>query len=812
MEAAQNVRIAPFPAGTSIAVYEAQGFDHGTNTGTLAAIADVDGNPLPNPYPAPEDGELFHRADTGVYHLRIGGLPADAAYNGGAGIWLKYQTHIDPADKADAAATAAAISARARLSGFPADAEGNYFVSLNYNETTRTLTITPTGATFSVFVDGTEYVFTGARSIQHPATQGGHFIYVDNTGSLVTSQSVWYLPQTAPVSYVMWCMTNSVAIPFFELHHAGRDVWLHQRLHLLDGTMSYEGFGVSGYVLDDGASDAALTFAVASGTVVDEDISVVTEALPVGGPYMLAERAGADGTWILTPNQALPCLYSGNLLQYNQFTGATWQRTAVPEDNYCNVFVFALPALPTTAITPTPAATRQIVIVPGQQVFATPEAAHAETVANITWDELPFQEMAPIAQVTLRRNANAPQAYTNSIRAAIVRLVKVVGSRASITQSAQQDHGSSTGLTDDDHPQYALADGSRGAFEAQGAVAAHLAGTQHGTTSQEQADITANNAHRDVTGNPHGTTKADIGLGNVDNTADADKPVSTAQQAALNAKADLVGGLVPLSQLPPESRQPALGVLDIAARDLLDGAQYPHVFVADASADATVDSGWAIYRWVNPSWVKLSEQEGLDIVVDWSNITGKPSSFLTVQEAADLAAALAHSQSAHAPSNAEANPTAVTQGEAEAGTEVALRSWSVVRVWQAIKSAVLNALFRSPKWEFQTIANPTGSIDIDATGAATGKAARVHIDANGAFTINDILDSLSAGEEIQVVVSITHTGGPHAIGINTANIEAPSEWAATAAGETEVVSWARIAGSAYWSIVDQPYLVQVAAP
>lgn len=32
--------------------------------------------------------------------------------------------------------------------------------------------------------------------------------------------------------------------------------------------------------------------------------------------------------------------------------------------------------------------------------------------------------------------------------------------------------------------------------------------------------------------------KADVGLGNVDNTADLDKPISTATQTALNAKAD----------------------------------------------------------------------------------------------------------------------------------------------------------------------------------------------------------------------------------------------------------------------------------
>lgn len=38
--------------------------------------------------------------------------------------------------------------------------------------------------------------------------------------------------------------------------------------------------------------------------------------------------------------------------------------------------------------------------------------------------------------------------------------------------------------------------------------------------------------------NPHGVTKAQVGLGNVDNTADIDKPVSTATQAAIDLKLD----------------------------------------------------------------------------------------------------------------------------------------------------------------------------------------------------------------------------------------------------------------------------------
>jgi hypothetical protein len=45
----------------------------------------------------------------------------------------------------------------------------------------------------------------------------------------------------------------------------------------------------------------------------------------------------------------------------------------------------------------------------------------------------------------------------------------------------------------------------------------------------------------------------DVGLGNVDNTGDFDKPVSNATQIALNLKADLVDGLVSVSQLPVQN-------------------------------------------------------------------------------------------------------------------------------------------------------------------------------------------------------------------------------------------------------------------
>lgn len=82
--------------------------------------------------------------------------------------------------------------------------------------------------------------------------------------------------------------------------------------------------------------------------------------------------------------------------------------------------------------------------------------------------------------------------------------------------------------------------------------------------------------------NPHGVTKAQVGLGNVDNTSDLNKPISTATQTALNAKAnstdvntalslkaDLVDGKVPASQLQVASTTQA-GIVQLV-NDLTTG-------------------------------------------------------------------------------------------------------------------------------------------------------------------------------------------------------------------------------------------------
>jgi hypothetical protein len=69
-------------------------------------------------------------------------------------------------------------------------------------------------------------------------------------------------------------------------------------------------------------------------------------------------------------------------------------------------------------------------------------------------------------------------------------------------------------------------------------------------------------------------------------------------------------------------------VADIAERDALSLTANSQVMVLDATADTTVDAGAAtyIYRNSDDSWTKISEFESLDVILNWSDIVGRPTS------------------------------------------------------------------------------------------------------------------------------------------------------------------------------------------
>jgi len=136
-----------------------------------------------------------------------------------------------------------------------------------------------------------------------------------------------------------------------------------------------------------------------------------------------------------------------------------------------------------------------------------------------------------------------------------------------------------------------------------------------------QAQITANlstlTSHTSNTSNPHATTKAQVGLGNADNTSDANKPVSTATQTALNAKQDtLISG----TNIKTINGTSVLGSGDIVTSVQLS---YRHDFnVYDylgkaASGSSEGASVWTITRLTIAS--DGTATVGTATNVDWTN-------------------------------------------------------------------------------------------------------------------------------------------------------------------------------------------------
>ena len=72
-------------------------------------------------------------------------------------------------------------------------------------------------------------------------------------------------------------------------------------------------------------------------------------------------------------------------------------------------------------------------------------------------------------------------------------------------------------------------------------------------------------------------------------------------------------------------------VADITARDALNPTRNVMALALDATGDATVTNGAALYVFDDATdvWHKVSEFESLDVVLEWDAIQGRPASTVT---------------------------------------------------------------------------------------------------------------------------------------------------------------------------------------
>lgn len=332
-----------------------------------------------------------------------------------------------------------------------------YEVTLTYNETTRTFTLTPTGATFDVWILGKKYTKTGAQTFTHADTTGDHFVYYDSNGDLATSSAPWDFKVVAPVGYVYYNSTLNIGYALFELHTFKRNLEWHESQHFAIGTFVRSGFAISGYTLNT-STNAAVTPLFASGVIVDEDIEWDIAQVNDGGPYTILRRTGAtDYTWDST--NTFPYLYGGTYIQYNQFTGGVWQMTELVSARWVNYYVYATSALDSA---------KRLYIVPAQAIHTSLAAAQAESVSSLNLDGFGLTEFVPIYKLTF----NAQSTYTTVTgRVRLVAVERLTNTRGSLALSLTSTlHNTLTGRDDaDSHPTSAIT-GLDAALAAKGTV------------------------------------------------------------------------------------------------------------------------------------------------------------------------------------------------------------------------------------------------------------------------------------------------------------------------------------------------------
>lgn len=297
------------------------------------------------------------------------------------------------------------------------DGEPNGFidrteVTLSWDDATRTATLTPVGADFSIYSNGTKYTFSSAESYQIPDTEGEFYIYFDETGTL--THSTTFLPAIIEVYcfivFVYWDATNSEVVPdaIVEWHGSSMDPATHEYIHNTIGTVYDTGLTTAVTANGDGDVDSSAQFTLTAGVIWDEDIRHSQDAKSlVTDNTRLIWRDGASGLWRGSTTTFLTETTGTGRAAYNEWTGATWQLTMVSNNDFVLAHIFS-----------TPGVTYSHTVVMGQAVYTTLNAARSGAeveLINLSTGALPFTEFVAVATVIMQTS----NGYDNSVKSRV---------------------------------------------------------------------------------------------------------------------------------------------------------------------------------------------------------------------------------------------------------------------------------------------------------------------------------------------------------------------------------------------------------
>ena len=336
-------------------------------------------------------------------------------------------------------------------------------VTVAFNNGARVYTVTPVGASFRLSADGVVYTLTDTYQVAITDTEGTWYIYFVVIGGqpiLTASQVAWDLDAVMPVGIIQWDATNKIAIfDAYERHGLTYPSRVHNWAHYSIGTVYSSGLDLTDFsVTGTGALDTDAQCALTGGLVFDEDIFVgVTPAavpaadfeqiLAVPAQIPVYYKSGAGGAWRRYAANTFPCadaakVGAGTRLHYNNPAGP-WTVAEVPSTNHVACWIVA-----------TNDRTNPVKVILGQRQDGTlTQAQNNNLFQSLDLTGLPFQEMRVLYRIifqTANGYGNTPKARIRNVQDLRADTIRASG------QYVPVSHGSLSGLTRDDHPQYLL--------------------------------------------------------------------------------------------------------------------------------------------------------------------------------------------------------------------------------------------------------------------------------------------------------------------------------------------------------------------
>lgn len=326
---------------------------------------------------------------------------------------------------------------------------------ISFDNSSRTFTISPVNSSYDIWVKGTKWVITNSRSVTIPDITGIYYIYFDSTGTLHYKTTFFDWPNDCMTAYVYWNkLTGKAPYVADERHGITLDWQTHEYLHRTRGAAIASGFSATNYILNgDGSLDSHLHLDISSGTFFDEDLQVdiINTNTPVANTWQqdLAGPAripmfyiNSGGGWVMDNPTDFPVKQGSALPVYNLLTNGVGSNPDIDNNKFGVSFILATNNI-----------NYPVIGIIGQSQHANQGDAEAVNFTDLSLPGFPVVELRQLYKLVYQCKTS----YTNTVHA---RLASIFDLRSfSSTTSAMAtytDHGSLSGLLDDDHPQYLL--------------------------------------------------------------------------------------------------------------------------------------------------------------------------------------------------------------------------------------------------------------------------------------------------------------------------------------------------------------------